>query len=70
MAGAMVFILAGSFFTFLGPRLIGVAVDSIIGDKPFDLPAMVVNRIENMGGRQFFLEHIYVVVLIFCISLT
>ncbi len=67
MAGAMVFILAGSFFTFLGPRLIGVAVDSIIGDKPFNLPAMVVNRIENMGGRQFFLEHIYVVVLIFCI---
>ena len=67
MAGAMVFILAGSFFTFLGPRLIGVAVDSIIGDKPFDLPAMVVNRIENMGGRRFFLEHIYVVVLIFCI---
>ena len=67
MAGAMVFILAGSFFTFLGPRLIGVAVDSIIGDKPFDLPAAVVNWIEKTGGRQFFLEHIYVVVMIFCI---
>ena len=67
LAGAMVFIIAGSFFTFLGPRLIGVAVDSVIGDKPFDLPAMVVNWIEKMGGRQFFLEHIYVVVMIFCI---
>ena len=28
---AIFFILTGSFFSFLGPKLIGVAVDSIIG---------------------------------------
>lgn len=62
---AVIFILTGSFFTFLGPKLIGVAVDSIIGSAPFDLPSFAVNLIEDLGGRQYFLQNIYIVVLIF-----
>ena len=39
---AVIFILIGSFFSFLGPKLIGVSVDSIIGTAEFDLPVFVV----------------------------
>lgn len=63
--GAVVFILAGSLFAFSGPKLIGVAVDSIIGQAPFDLPAFFVNIINRLGGRDFFLNHIYIIIAVF-----
>lgn len=64
---AVVFILLGSFFSFLGPKLIGVAVDSIIGSQAFDLPQFVVEKIDAFGGRTYFLQHIYIVVAIFAL---
>ncbi len=65
--GAVVFILAGSLFAFSGPKLIGVAVDSIIGNAPFDLPRALVNLIDALGGRRFFLSHIYIVIRVFAL---
>ena len=65
LLSAVFFILIGSFFSFLGPKLIGVAVDSIIGTAPFDLPRFAVTYIENMGGRQFFINNIWIVILTF-----
>ena len=62
---AVFFILIGSFFSFLGPKLIGVAVDSIIGTAPFDLPGFVVDAINAAGGRQYFIDNIWLVILIF-----
>jgi len=62
---SVLFILIGSFFSFLGPKLIGVAVDSIIGTKPFDLPLFVVEAIEKAGGRDFFIKNIGLVICIF-----
>lgn len=65
LLSALIFITAGSFFSFLGPKLIGVAVDSVIGSAPFDLPVWVTSRIERLGGREFFLSRIYIVILLF-----
>ena len=62
---AVIFILIGSFFSFLGPKLIGVAVDSIIGTAPFDLPAFVTEYINSLGGREYFLRNIWIVILVF-----
>ncbi len=62
---AVVFILISSYFSFLGPKLIGVAVDSVIGTLPFDLPAFAVAFIEKAGGRRFFLENILLVIALF-----
>ncbi|MFI3214640.1 MAG: ABC transporter ATP-binding protein [Eubacteriales bacterium] len=62
---AMVFITLGSFFNFLSPKLIGVTVDSIIGEDPFELPQLVVDFIECLGGREYFRENISVIVLVF-----
>ncbi|MBQ7902507.1 MAG: ABC transporter ATP-binding protein [Oscillospiraceae bacterium] len=62
---AVIFILIGSFFSFLGPKLIGVAVDSIIGTAPFDLPVFVTEYINSLGGREYFLRNIWIVILVF-----
>ena len=62
---AVFFILIGSFFSFSGPKLVGVAVDSIVGDAPFDLPQFVVDIINRLGGRQYFINHIGIVIAVF-----
>ena len=62
---AVFFILIGSFFSFSGPKLVGVAVDSIVGDTPFDLPQFVVDIINRLGGRQYFINHIGIVIAVF-----
>ena len=62
---AVIFILIGSFFSFLGPKLIGVAVDSIIGTATFDLPVFVTEYINSLGGREYFLRNIWIVILVF-----
>ncbi len=62
---ALVFILIGSFFSFSGPKLIGVAVDSVVGTAPFDLPVFMVDVIEKMGGREFFAGNMWVVIAVF-----
>ena len=62
---AVVFILLGSFFTFLGPKLIGIIVDSIIGTAPFDLPSFCVEFLEKAGGREFFLSNMWVIIAAF-----
>lgn len=64
---AVIFILIGSFFSFLGPKLIGVAVDSIIGTAPFDLPVFVTEYINSLGGREYFLHNIWIVILVFVV---
>ena len=65
LTASVIFILIGSFFSFLGPKLIGVAVDSIIGTKPFELPRSIVDYINKSGGRQFFLDNILLVIAVF-----
>ena len=62
---AVIFITVSSYFSFLGPKLIGVAVDSVIGTLPFDLPPFVIAFIERAGGREFFLKNIYIVIALF-----
>ena len=62
---AVFFILIGSFFSFSGPKLIGVAVDSIIGTAPFDLPRFLVDIINGLGGREYFISNIWIVICVF-----
>ncbi|MFI3115904.1 MAG: ABC transporter ATP-binding protein [Clostridia bacterium] len=62
---ALIFITIGSFFNFLSPKLIGVTVDSVIGDMPFDLPKFAIDIVENLGGREYFRGNIALIVVIF-----
>ncbi len=45
---------------FLMPQVVRVTVDSVIGDAPFDLPDFVVRLLENIGGREFLRQNIWV----------
>lgn len=62
---ALIFITLGSFFNFLSPKLIGVTVDSVIGDASFALPEVIVDAINQCGGRSFFRANIPLIVVIF-----
>lgn len=46
------------------PQIIRSTVDSIIGDKPFSLPAAAVSWIDRMGGAPFFRTHLWVIAVI------
>lgn len=62
---ALVFIALGSFFNFLSPKLIGVTVDSVLDNQPFDLPSFCVEFINKIGGREYIRQHIIVIVILF-----
>lgn len=64
---AVLCIFFGAFFEFLGPKLIGVTVDSVIGTKPFDLPPFAVQIVDRMGGREFLVKHLYMLIAIFAV---
>lgn len=59
---AIIFILLGAFFEFLGPKLIGITVDSVIGDKPLDMPPFIADFINNLGGRQYLTDNLYLII--------
>ena len=64
---AIIFIVFGAFFEFLGPKLIGVTVDSVIGTAEFDLPAFAIRYIENLGGRSYLVKNLAVLIGIFAL---
>jgi ABC-type multidrug transport system fused ATPase/permease subunit len=64
---AVIFIVFGAFFEFLGPKLIGVTVDSVIGTAPFDLPAGITDYIESVGGRAFLVENLGALIGVFAV---
>ncbi len=48
------------FFYFLSPQIIGLTVDSVIGDEPFSLPDFLMEIIEDIGGRAFLRDNLIV----------
>ncbi|MEG0692260.1 MAG: ABC transporter ATP-binding protein [Oscillospiraceae bacterium] len=40
-------------FNYLMPQVIRVTVDSVLGEVPFNLPLVIVNWIESIGGREY-----------------
>lgn len=52
-----------SFFALVNPRIIGITVDSIVGNAEFDLPAFVVEFINYLGGRDFLRANLWVVTI-------
>ena len=62
---AVVCMLIGVVFSYISHVLVGTIVDSVIGTKPFDLPLPIVNMIENIGGREFLFENLYICALVY-----
>ena len=56
---AAVTTILGIVFNYMTPQIIRITVDSIIGDAPFHLPIYIVGIIENIGGRTFLRQNLY-----------
>ena len=52
--------ILGIIFNYLTPQVIRITVDSIIGNTPFNLPSYMLNTIDNLGGREFLRQNLYI----------
>lgn len=52
--------LLGTLFSFLLPQVIKVTVDSILGSKPYDMPAVLTGFIEAHWTREYLQAHLYI----------
>ncbi len=51
--------LFATAFAYLTPLIVSFTVDSVIGDKPPELPALFTALFERMGGRAWFSQNIW-----------
>lgn len=56
---ALITTILGICFNYLTPQVIRITVDSIIGENPFNLPSFMVKSIDNIGGREFLRQNLY-----------
>ena len=69
-AASILFTLLMTLIEMLTPRIIAVTVDSVIGDKPFDLPEAVVRWIRTVGGAEALRAHlIYIAAAVVALAL-
>ncbi len=47
-------------FNYLMPQVIRVTVDSVIGEDPFQLPTIILNWIELVGGREYLRSNLFI----------
>lgn len=59
---AMFFSVAASF---VSPALVGFIVDSVIGEKPMELPGPLLERVQALGGRPWLKEHMVLLAGVF-----
>ena len=55
---SVLFTIAVTLMDMINPKIISFTVDSVIGDKPAELPAPVLNLIESIGGTGYLREHL------------
>ncbi len=61
---AIIFAVLVSLTELVNPKLIGITVDSILGDEPLSLPAPLPEIFDTLGGPVFFRTHIWAISLI------
>lgn len=61
---AVITTILGIGFNYLTPQIIRITVDSIIGNMPFNLPSYMLNIIDNLGGREFLRQNLYIPAII------
>lgn len=60
---AVFFVCLLVLFELINPKIIGYAVDFIIGDES-TIPAFLLSWIEQLGGREYALSHLYIFALV------
>lgn len=58
-----------SFMDMINPRIIGFTVDSVLGDKVTELPAVLNKMLISVGGTAWIKEHLwFMALLVVCIA--
>ena len=65
--GSLLSIGVATVFTLLNPLVLRVAIDNIIGGKEFEAAPWVINIINRFGGREFFLESLWILTILLVI---
>lgn len=58
--GALISIALATFFSILNPLVLRVTIDSIIGDKPLDVPQVIGAAIEGFGGKGVLVQNLWI----------
>lgn len=61
---AVIFAMLVSAFDLVNPKIIGWTVDSVLGDKASDMPAVFNGWVESIGGTAFLREHLWYIALL------
>jgi len=56
-----------NMFHALIPQVVRITVDSIVDDNPFALPTFAADYIQSIGGRDFFLNNLYICAILILI---
>ncbi len=60
---AAIFLVLAVAVSYCGPILVSFTVDYVIGSEKSSLPAFIMNFVENMGGREFLRNNLYICAL-------
>jgi len=55
---AAVMTLLAVLLDYTMPQVVRIIVDSVLDDKPFDLPQVLVDLIQSLGGQAFLRQHL------------
>ena len=61
---AIIAISFSAVFSTAIPMVIRTAIDSVIGDKPMNLPGWLTGYVENMGGREYLSRNLWVIFIV------
>ncbi len=61
---AIFLIFASTAVALINPLVIKVTVDSLLGDTPPELPGFLIGWFENIGGKSYFLQNLWMAGLI------
>jgi ATP-binding cassette subfamily B protein len=60
LTGAIISVVLAVASRFISPLIIAVVLDSVIGDKPLNLPSQLVNIINDLGGVEMLRQNLWI----------
>lgn len=68
--GAIISMGFAIVFTLTGPLVIKLTIDSIIGNKQFEAPTLIINLIQKIGGRNILVNRLWICsLLLVCLTI-
>ena len=63
--GAIIATIISTIITFAGPYVLKLSIDSVIGDKPMNMPPWFMALLNSVGGKNILVQNIWLCSLAF-----